>query len=991
MAATNAINMDTSIVIGCNTAAFSVAQTADQILIGHSAFPGILTGETNVLIGNSLGITGTQLDFDHCVIIGHLAGSKLIDDQDIFAIEQPQSNTSNLARPFLFGSLLNGNLALLNIEAMTGGVETGSRIVPAWADAAPVAGQGVFSMYGLGTDLGATTDADFVHFWIRTSDTAYMLQYPGGDTISILHDGTDSIIANSAGAMQLSGTGAVIFNSNSVEGLRLTEDNSGVLQVPSAAVTITAFAGGGQGSAVALIHSYNVITVVATTGDSVRLPAVFAVNSLVYIKNDDAAEAADVFPASGDDLGAGVNTAVSLAAGESLTFIATLADSTWTLLIVDTAPAPTASNEIIDADGDTKVTVEESPDEDIIRFDTGDNVVGYPAQANALVFSSGQFTLALPTADVAATAGGPIALTTGAGLTTGDAGDLTLATGAGGASGDGGFIRLNAGAGGGTLGQGGDILLNAGDGTAVTGTTGTIGIFGGAALAGNRVGGEVRLGGGVGTGFNSGGNVVMVGGDSDPTGSGDGGRIFLEGGESPVGNVGGDGGEVVILGGDCDGTTGAGGAVDIDAGGGGTADGSIGGAIEINAGRSQATNGIGGALLAKGGLGQGTMAGGAVTIQGGETDSGTPGLVSILGGITTVAGAGGAVNITGGAGLTTSPGGALLLTGGIAGATDASVGGAVSLVGGTSAATNGDGGDVNITVGAATGSGADGDILLTGNMLFSDAAGPAVVDEAATSTNPTLIPNKTDLDTGIGWTSADRLALITGGVLVAELFETAGVDPQLILVQNNDPARPTLAFGDGDTGLHEAVDDFVNFSNAGTDKLQFGVNALTCLNNSDSFNLFYQSPAATVPTFVPNRTDNNTGIGHAAADQLSLVAGGLEGLRLAELNSGVIQVPDAQLAITAFAGGGQGSAVPIISSYAVVTVVATAADSVRLPDVFAVNSLITIKNDDSTDACDVFPASGDDLGAGTDTAESLAAGASITYIATVANTTWTDI
>ena len=36
---------------------------------------------------------------------------------------------------------------------------------------------------------------------------------------------------------------------------------------------------------------------------------------------------------------------------------------------------------------------------------------------------------------------------------------------------------------------------------------------------------------------------------------------------------------------------------------------------------------------------------------------------------------------------------------------------------------------------------------------------------------------------------------------------------------------------------------------------------------------------------------------------------------------------------------------------------------------------------DGAEACDVFPASGDNLGAGADTAASLAAGANITYVA----------
>jgi hypothetical protein len=406
--------------------------------------------------------------------------------------------------------------------------------------------------------------------------------------------------------------------SGAVEGLRLTELNSGVLQVPSAAVAVTAFAGGGQGSATALIHSYNVITVVATTGDSVRLPAVFAVNSLVYVKNDDAAEAADVFPATGDDLGQGVNTAVSLPAGQSISFIATVVDSTWTPWIVDTQ-----------------------------------------------------------------------------------------------------------------------------------------------------------------------------------------------------------------------------------------------------------------------------------------------------GGVATA-------------------------------------------------------------------------------LLATNAAGPQIDDDAATSTNPTLIPNRADVDSGIGWTSDDRLALIAGGVLVAELFETAGVDPQLILVQNNDEARPTFAFGDGDSGFHEVVDDSINLSNGGADKLQFGVNALTCVNTATSFNLFYQAPSAVVPSFVPDRSDNNTGIGHGDTDELSLISGAIAGLRLPELNSNVIQVPDAQIALVAFATGGQGSATQVDASYAHFSTVATLNDSAKLPPVFKANSIITIKNDGAADMS-LFPASGDDLGAGTDTSVQVVAGTSVQFLAISANATWTQI
>jgi hypothetical protein len=51
----------------------------------------------------------------------------------------------------------------------------------------------------------------------------------------------------------------------------------------------------------------------------------------------------------------------------------------------------------------------------------------------------------------------------------------------------------------------------------------------------------------------------------------------------------------------------------------------------------------------------------------------------------------------------------------------------------------------------------------TGAWSANNAAGPALLNEAASSTNPTLIPNRADTDTGIGWASADTLTAVTGG------------------------------------------------------------------------------------------------------------------------------------------------------------------------------------------------------------------------------------
>jgi hypothetical protein len=63
-------------------------------------------------------------------------------------------------------------------------------------------------------------------------------------------------------------------------------------------------------------------------------------------------------------------------------------------------------------------------------------------------------------------------------------------------------------------------------------------------------------------------------------------------------------------------------------------------------------------------------------------------------------------------------------------------------------------------------------MTITTNMIGNNAAGPMFIgDEAATSTNPTLIPNKAETDTGIGWAS-DSIHFIGGGADLAHVDST---------------------------------------------------------------------------------------------------------------------------------------------------------------------------------------------------------------------------
>jgi len=106
------------------------------------------------------------------------------------------------------------------------------------------------------------------------------------------------------------------------------------IKAPAISLGLTADTGSAQGGQ-PLVSSFNEIAVCANAGDAVTLPASFEKGTIVFIKNTGGASC-DVFPASGDDCGAGANTAVALAAGDGIAYIATAANATWTNFIIGT-------------------------------------------------------------------------------------------------------------------------------------------------------------------------------------------------------------------------------------------------------------------------------------------------------------------------------------------------------------------------------------------------------------------------------------------------------------------------------------------------------------------------------------------------------------------------------------------------------------------------------------------------------------------------------
>ncbi len=241
--------------------------------------------------------------------------------------------------------------------------------------------------------------------------------------------------------------------------------------------------------------------------------------------------------------------------------------------------------------------------------------------------------------------------------------------------------------------------------------------------------------------------------------------------------------------------------------------------------------------------------------------------------------------------------------------------------------------------------------------------------------------------------STDEFAVAQGGVTKKETraqLHTLESGEHLVLPQVSEAATPTLAFGDGDTGFYEGADDNLKVSIEGSnrwffDSTQFG-SAL-----ASGGRLRRETVSATNPTIIPRGDDGNAGIGSAGADQVSHIAGGVEGQRITEVSSAIMHSYQADSGLTAHTDSVQGAGV-ILSSYNVYSTVGTTGDAATLPAVFTADpaTVVHVKND-GANSMDVFPASGDNAGAGTDTAVAVAAGAFAVFMGTTANATWTKI
>lgn len=176
------------------------------------------------------------------------------------------------------------------------------------------------------------TAADSVKLPASAAGLVVMVWNDAALPMQVFGAGTDTIngVATATGVSQMQKS-AVIYSCVAA-GAWVTEGvgtgYSGALPTVSATNGITAFAGGGQGSAVALTTSINRVTTVGTAADSVKLPT-SAPGMQITVINAAAANSMNVFPVTGDIINAlSANTAIAVAANKTMIFSCAVA-GTW--------------------------------------------------------------------------------------------------------------------------------------------------------------------------------------------------------------------------------------------------------------------------------------------------------------------------------------------------------------------------------------------------------------------------------------------------------------------------------------------------------------------------------------------------------------------------------------------------------------------------------------------------------------------------------------
>jgi hypothetical protein len=294
-------SVEDNVIIG-NQAAAGANDDCDQnVIIGNQAADSGFDGEGNVILGSLAGHTVTAEDTDNNVFIGSWAGTSSNADNNVYIGNRAGYRMDNFT---------GSNNIAIGYYAHEGGVvsKTDSYSVYIGSEAGRdanvnrtigigyQAGQNVFSGYDDCINIGYQAG--------KGNATANQL------IIKQANLNATPIIQGDLSTLALTFGGNVSISS---------------LLIKSTTAGITASTTQSQGEQ-PLTTDINEVSTVANANDVVTMPSAQAGIQIVVINNG--ANTLQIFPASGDNLGAGVNTSVTLNQGSNVMYVA-YNDTNW--------------------------------------------------------------------------------------------------------------------------------------------------------------------------------------------------------------------------------------------------------------------------------------------------------------------------------------------------------------------------------------------------------------------------------------------------------------------------------------------------------------------------------------------------------------------------------------------------------------------------------------------------------------------------------------
>lgn len=187
-----------------------------------------------------------------------------------------------------------------------------------------------------------------------------------------------------------------------------------------------------------------------------------------------------------------------------------------------------------------------------------------------------------------------------------------------------------------------------------------------------------------------------------------------------------------------------------------------------------------------------------------------------------------------------------------------------------------------------------------------------------------------------------------------------------------------MRFGaDNDVGFYSPGAKRLTFVADGADKWESNATWLLVASLTSGPGLLNETASATNPTVIVRRNDSDTGAGSAGDDCNSQIAGGVEAIRMCEVSSHILIDNELHAGITASTTQTQAGGFQLLSSYNQVAIVANTGDSLVAPVVRVGRELEVINA--GANPLWLWPAVGDDLGAGVDVKVVLEANETFTF------------